>query len=378
MIKKTLAPIILLCAFSSAYAQSDNYAILIDAGSSGSRLHLFEYDTSTTVPTINDVFSEKISPGISSYANDAKSAGPAFKKLFDDVNAELVKRNVDPAKVTISVMATAGMRLLPQQQQDAIYDSITNYVKTNYAFQPDVIGTISGKMEALYGWLDVNYLSHSFEAKPYHTIGSLDMGGASTEIAYQTTDSTDVADETTLTINNHAYTVFSKSYLNLGMTESFTKMQADSRATSCFPTNYTLADKSMGLFNYSSCKALYKDMIDQFNISEQLPSIGEQPFVAYSGYFYVFKFLGADQDASAVFLEQKTLNICTQDWDKIAKQFPTEPAKYLSTYCANASYMSELLYAEYRLANNKLSVADKINNKELDWTLGALLYKLVQ
>lgn len=95
----------------------------------------------------------------------------------------------------IFLLATAGMRLLPDYQRAAVLDNVCSYLQRNTAFQlPDCalhIQVIPGETEGLYGWIAANYLLGGFDApdahdhgKGHHTYGFLDMGGASAQIAF--------------------------------------------------------------------------------------------------------------------------------------------------------------------------------------------------
>lgn len=92
-------------------------------------------------------------------------------------------------------MATAGMRLLPEMQQNALRREICTYAKQHTQFSlPDCdlhVQVISGETEGLYGWIAANYLVGGFDSpdqhqhgKNHHTYGFLDMGGASAQIAF--------------------------------------------------------------------------------------------------------------------------------------------------------------------------------------------------
>ena len=62
-----------------AIAPVSHYALIIDAGSTGSRLHLFEYTNESKIPVIHDLFSENVKPGLSSYEGNPQAA-----VLYDD------------------------------------------------------------------------------------------------------------------------------------------------------------------------------------------------------------------------------------------------------------------------------------------------------
>jgi hypothetical protein len=100
--------------------------------------------------------------------------------------------------------ATAGMRLLDESEQEAVYDAVYEGLMKDDSFvftgiQRKDIATLSGEMEAYYGALAANFLqgiidtelrvlsagnSIDSETQPEHPVGALDMGGSSTQIVY--------------------------------------------------------------------------------------------------------------------------------------------------------------------------------------------------
>jgi apyrase len=370
--KKIIA--VLLCLFTTT-AFADQYQIIVDAGSSGSRLHLFQYDATQTVPVINDIFSESTKPGLSSFANNPQDAGASLKKLLDDATAQVKNKQINPHDVKISIQATAGMRLLPTDKQQAIYASVTQYLQ-QYEFTVDRVETIPGKMEAIYGWLDINYLAGHFQDHSA-TNGSIDMGGASTQIAFVTNDTSKPDDMVTLTVGGQQYAVFAKSFLGLGQDQSRDKMTTFSGAENCYPTGYTMNPSQTGNFNYMNCTPLYGKIIEDNHVMDQIVPIGKNIFTAYSGAYYTLNFLGADTNPTEANLYNRIMKVCTESWDQLKKDYPQVADKYLSTYCANGVYMKDLFFAAYNIRDNQMVVTNQINGKDIDWTLGALLFGLV-
>lgn len=352
------------------------YKIYIDAGSSGSRIHLFQYETvNNGVPNITEVFSENVKPGISSFINNPQNAGASLKKLFDDVSNQLQLLNVSAAHpVSVNLFATAGMRLFPIDQQSPVYANIVNYIKTNYSLiTPGDIETIPGKMEGLYGWLDVNYLAGNFQNhKP--TLGTLDMGGASTQIVFETHDATQIDDEVSVNINGDSHRVWSKSFLGLGQDQARASMGNLNNDDACYPENYPMAEMQTGHFNFSSCKTNYTHVINHLDV---LP-VADQAFIAFSGAYYAYNFFGVDQTPDQATVENKIQTVCGQSWDQLQKTYPTVPAAYLAAYCANGTYIDDLFYNQYHLQGTQLKVSTQVNGKDIDWPLGAVLYSLVK
>lgn len=95
------------------------------------------------------------------------------------------------------LLATAGMRLLPTDQQTSVLRKVCQYFRdyTNFKVErPNSLGPcgssvriISGEEEGLFGWIAVNYLMDGFstDSQDRQTYGFLDMGGASTQIAFE-------------------------------------------------------------------------------------------------------------------------------------------------------------------------------------------------
>lgn len=98
----------------------------------------------------------------------------------------------------IYLLATAGMRLLPAVQRDEILSAACLHLQTaTELLLPDCsqnVRVITGEEEGLFGWIAVNYLMDGFDKHEHHSTGSephastygfLDMGGASTQIAFE-------------------------------------------------------------------------------------------------------------------------------------------------------------------------------------------------
>jgi golgi apyrase len=92
------------------------------------------------------------------------------------------------------------MRLLPEKQQESVLRKVCQYVRDYTSFKVEQGGPlgpcggsvriISGEEEGLFGWIAVNYLMDGFSSggNERQTYGFLDMGGASTQIAFEPKD----------------------------------------------------------------------------------------------------------------------------------------------------------------------------------------------
>lgn len=353
---------------------STSYNIYIDAGSTGSRIHLFQSDTvANAVPVITDLFNESVSPGLSSFVTNPQNAGDSLKPLLDDVSSQLKQRGIS-AVVPVNVYATAGMRLLPIDQQTPIYADVTAFIKNNYSLiAPGDIKTITGKMEGLYAWLDVNYLAENFQ-NHQATVGSLDLGGASTQLALETNDTTKPLDETSLSINGQAYRVFSISFLGLGQDQARGAIGNYLSAPACYPHSYSMGGTTVGNYSFNSCRTNYESVLVKQGISRQLVNLADAKFIAFSGIYYTYKFFQPSLIADRKAYDTAISSVCAQSWEQLQKNYPSESVAYLSAYCANGAYVDDLLYQTYHLNDAQLTFSNKINGKSIDWALGAALY----
>ena len=164
------------------------YAVIFDAGSTGTRVHVYAWrlndNASPTVSTAPS-WSEKVSPGISSFFPENEAgAGDSILPLL--AVAERVVPALERARCIVMLRATAGMRLIPRRAQAAIYDSLHNTVITRSGFRPARadFATLSGSEEGIFGWLATNHLLVSaglLSASRLGAVGAIDLGGGSTQ-----------------------------------------------------------------------------------------------------------------------------------------------------------------------------------------------------
>ena len=85
--------------------------------------------------------------------------------------------------VQLRFKATAGLRLLPQSTQDALLDSVYEYIRnySPYIIEREWVGVITGVEEAVGAWVTVNYLLGAFASGRY--VGTMDLGGGSVQVS---------------------------------------------------------------------------------------------------------------------------------------------------------------------------------------------------
>lgn len=224
---------------------SGQWGVVIDAGSSGTRAFIYKWPNMSSarsgkgmvdmghLPELTLAKVKKTRPGISTFASRPVDISHHLESLIDAATDEIPASRIPDTP--IFVLATAGMRLVPEAERVALLQETCSYLRHNTEFHlPDCdrhIRVIPGETEGLYGWLAANYLLGGFDpAKDSNgeisqdTYGFLDMGGASTQIVFapNTTEAVEHWDDLKLVrlrnLDGSAkeHKVFSTSFLGFG------------------------------------------------------------------------------------------------------------------------------------------------------------------
>ena len=142
-----------------------DYGVVLDAGSTGTRVHIYMWPhpvNSSFEPLVVEapIYSESkwdftVTPGISSFASHPQGAAACISPLLEYAR-ELVPA-AKRANTPIFLFATAGMRLVAEQNpaaSEAILQSVRTIINsTGFLFQdPEQVRIITGQEEAAFGY----------------------------------------------------------------------------------------------------------------------------------------------------------------------------------------------------------------------------------
>ncbi|KAJ1984190.1 Guanosine-diphosphatase [Dimargaris cristalligena] len=206
------------------------YALMIDAGSTGSRIHVYKFNYCKDGPELESEVFEHTKPGLSAYPDDPKGAARSLDALMLTAlkNVPVSLHHCTP----VTVKATAGLRLLGEAQSQVILDAVRQHLENQYPFpiiKKDGVVIMDGKDEGVYAWITVNYLLRLVgNPSKDSTAAVFDLGGGSTQIVFEPS-SQSAAEKFTmhpgdhhynLDFNGHHYDLYQHSYLGYGLKEA--------------------------------------------------------------------------------------------------------------------------------------------------------------
>lgn len=360
-------------AYSSSDCVSQKCIAVVDAGSTGSRLHVYSYelDNTNSPININEVWSKKIKPGLATIESNPTTLDAYLSQLFAGAPEQ---------SIPVYFYATAGMRLQPPAKQNIYYQIMQQWFKEKSQWQLIEAKTITGNQEALFDWLSVNYSLGTLQKLHTQTIGVMDMGGASVQVVFPVHSKQEVpiANSTAeIDLYGQHFNLFVYSFLGLGQTEVLHQFL---NSSACFANEYPLPDGDAGQGDASSCEHEIAHLMNAVHNVNNLihPLLLENPVTTWYSLGGItnladselFHFDG-NHFTNQNLLQQADTGICHQAWSMLNEKFPDE--EYIYQYCLLSSYYYALMVDGYGLLPE-----EEINylplNQRIDWTIGVVLH----
>lgn len=364
---------------------SSSFAIVMDAGSTGTRFHLYKFQTcgGRITKVLNETFLE-VKPGLSHYKDEPEMAAQSIIKLIRRGSRTLplhLRRFVP-----IVIKATAGLRLLKPVEADGIINAVRKAVKKtvvkDLGFKPipdDAIGIIDGQEEGIEGWKTINFLYGLLKPYPDPNVTTptkavIDLGGGSMQVVFEVG-----SDSATKHVNNQRSKLASyfsqvnfydttkflyhHSYLGAGINEAKKRYSAlnvdhcsikgEKGWESCYKSVQSIVNLKEKC-NFDSCSF---DGTFQPQISSNVE------FVLFSYFYDRIQEAGLPTKMTIKHIKEALEQHCYQP-------SPTKSA----AWCFDTTYIYVILKDGLGLTeDHTLNFVKKFNDIEVCWSLGSAL-----
>lgn len=248
---------------NSGIGSQSVHGLMIDAGSTGSRMHVYEFEPRVLMdkyevaqavsgkklsfPGTNSRWTERLRPGISEFANIdddeqmERAIAEYLEPLLSFARSVLHSKEEEFGNFPIFLKATAGLRIVPSKQRQRVISTVRKLF-ANETFCPfwdetERVRVISGEEEAVYDWAGVNVLLGNLMSNSegvgeayggaIKTYGALDMGGASSQISFYQPEGDVMSGLFKLQVGQGKHwNVYAHSHLMYGMNEAEKRRKA--------------------------------------------------------------------------------------------------------------------------------------------------------
>ncbi|KAF8916927.1 Guanosine-diphosphatase, partial [Haplosporangium bisporale] len=104
------------------------YVLMIDAGSSGSRIHAYKFNFCQATAELESEMFEHVEPGLSAYGDRPEDAAKSLDKLLDKALATIPAFLHD--KTPVAVKATAGLRMMGHDKSEQVLAAVRRRMET--------------------------------------------------------------------------------------------------------------------------------------------------------------------------------------------------------------------------------------------------------
>lgn len=378
---------------SEKYAQIF-YGIMFDAGSTGTRIHIFKFThTAKDTPKLVYEIFRALKPGLSAYADDPDKCTLGILQLLEVAKKEIPSNlwNVTP----LVLKATAGLRLLPGEKAQNLLNKVKDLFEASpFYVGDDCVTIMNGTDEGISAWITVNFLTGSLNNSGKKLVGMLDLGGGSTQITFHPNDEKTLQSSpegyiTSFQMFNTTYRLYSYSYLGLGLMSARLKIlggfeglplkEGEELVTPCLSPGfqiewqhakitYKLRGQKAGEPLFESCFNKVEKML--YNKVHKAKEIMDLEFYAFSYYY--------DLAAEADLIDtEKGGSLTVEDFEIAAKNVckRTEDVVGHNPFlCMDLTYIYVLLKELGFQKNKVFQLARKINDVETSWALGATFH----
>ncbi|CAO1300764.1 unnamed protein product [Diamesa serratosioi] len=364
------------------------FAVVIDAGSTGSRVLAFEFHKAYLDGRLvldKELFRET-KPGLSSQTPE--KGAQQINDLLNEAKNFIPKDNW--ANTPLVLKATAGLRLLGTSQANAILEAIRSlFANSGFSVNKDSVEIMDGTDEGIFSWFTVNFLMGRLNSK--NTVAALDLGGGSTQATYELKDYQPSYKKYIHTVPtfNSKVNVFTTSYLGLGLMalrhSVITYGGIENQTTfesSCM--NPIIKDT---IWNYGKVEFTISGMenklasaenpeVDYEKCSESikrqvLPLVNPKPITMNQHHINAFSYYYDRAIEVGLVDPFKGGEIVVAEFTKKSREVCATPNADQPWMCLDLIFISTLLEDGFGLKpQTKIRLYKQINGHEISWALG--------
>ncbi|XP_043335575.1 ectonucleoside triphosphate diphosphohydrolase 6 isoform X2 [Cervus canadensis] len=371
-----------------------SYGIMFDAGSTGTRVHVFQFSRQPgETPTLTHETFKALKPGLSAYADDVEKSTPGIQELLDVAKQDIP---FDFWKATPLVLkATAGLRLLPGEKAQKLLRKVKEVFEASpFLVGDDCVSIMNGTDEGVSAWITVNFLTGSLKTSGRGSVGMLDLGGGSTQITFLprlegTLQASPPSFLTSLQVFNRTYRLYSYSYLGLGLMsarlavlggeEGKPAEDGQELVSPCLSAGfrgewehaevtYRIAGQETAGSLYQLCARRVSEILR--NKVRKTEEVKDVEFYAFSYYYDLAANVGLIDAEKGGSLVVKDFEVAAKYVCRTAETRPP-PSPFL---CLDLTYVSLLLQELGFPGDKVLKLTRKIDNVETSWALGATFH----
>lgn len=388
--------------------QKHSYAVIIDAGSTGSRVLAFTFHESVIDKNLkldHELFMQ-VKPGLSSFTDNPKKGAEKIAELLE--RAKEVIPLSEYKNTPLTMKATAGLRLLPVDKAEGLLEEVRKLFKASpFLTNENSVSIMDGSDEGLFSWFTVNFLLDRFGGDQDQTVAALDLGGGSTQITFIPTDQTTLDQTKSEFIHqvsafHHKLIVYTHSYLGLGLMAarkeilSFGNAQGTTTLRSKCINPIIKTDWSYAGVTYTVMgpeTPHYKEVKVHRSVKEKYPVVIFEECLKIVG-SYVNKKVDKPKE-----LNQKTIGafsyyydrateyglidpftggvVSVRDFHDAANKTCATPNTEQPFMCLDLTFITVLLQQGFGLSPDKtLHLYKQVDGHEISWALGAAFHIL--
>ncbi|TRY60474.1 hypothetical protein DNTS_028908 [Danionella cerebrum] len=378
-------------------SENVQYGIMFDAGSTGTRIHVFKFQMEPNeAPKLAHETFKALKPGLSAYADEPEKSKEGLQELLNVAKSTVPERKW--SSTPLILRATAGLRLLPGEKATILLDKVREvFGQSSFLYKPESVSIMDGADEGMSAWITINFLIGALHGTETPTVGMLDLGGGSTQITFALQDEKTIQTSpidyvTSFQMFNISHALYSHSYLGLGLMSARLAVLGGIEGQPCMLAGplelvspclapdysgewehadvlYTIKGQKAGEPIYESCLRKVEKMI--YKKVRKAEEVKNMDFYAFSYYYDRAVDLGLIGESTGGTVR---VSDYIEGAKRVCSNMSAGGIQETPFLCLDLTYISVLLQELDFPPDKELKLARQINKVETSWALGATFH----